>query len=147
MDKKTRTLIIIGGIVTFVIVPVVATLIFSQANKPADDSADQISKPLAERSNEELTEAVAQAQPDNLTDENGNPNFVISDVKKPQAGWYIVKMHFKYDTEGLNPAKALLYDYGQDAGLKLMIGPGTSFTSEETEPLGIPDAITKELNE
>lgn len=146
MDKKTRTIIIVGSIITFLIVPVVATLIFSQATKPADDSADVTTPPLKSRSNDELARAIAADQPDNLTDENGEPNFVISKVNNPQEGWYIATMHFKYDTEASNPAKTLLYDQGEGAGLKVIVGPGTSFPAEVTEPLGIPETIAKELN-
>lgn len=141
MDKKTRTTIIIGLIVTFLIVPVATWFVLSQQN--GDQIRPTQTQPEA-RSNEEITDAIIQSNQDLST--NDSPTFTISDVKTPQTGWYIVTIHTNDDPEGRNPAKVLLYDYGQNGGLRVMLGPGTSFPQDVTQPLGIPDAIAKELN-
>lgn len=141
MDKKTRTTIIIGLIVTFLIVPLVTWFVLSQQN--GDHSQPTQTQPEA-RSNEEITDAIIESN-QGLSADNG-PIFTISDVKIPQTGWYIVTIHTNDDPEGRNPAKVLLYDYGQNGGLRVMLGPGTSFPQDVTQPLGIPDAITRELN-
>lgn len=141
MDKKTRTIIIIGLTVTFLIVPVVTWFVLSQQN--SDQSQPPQTQP-EERSNDEITDAIIQSNQGLSTDDG--PIFAISDVKIPQTGWYIVTIHTNDDPEGHNPAKVLLYDYGQNGGLRVMLGPGTSFPQDVTQPLGIPDAIARELN-
>jgi len=142
MDRSNRTLIIIGIIVAFIVVPVATWLVLSQLNS-TDQQASQ-PQPLEERTNQEIVDAIMQSSP-NLSN-NGEPTFTISNVGKPQAGWYIATIHTNDDPEGRNPAKVLLYDYTQNGGLRVLLGPGTSFPTEVTQPLGIPESIAEELN-
>ncbi len=141
MDKKTRTVIIIGSIITFIIVPIAAGLIFSALQHPQQNPTTQ---PLTNRSAEEIQTAIIQKNSD-LSD-NNKPTFAIAKTSNPQPGWYIITIRANDDPEGLNPAKLLLYDTGGKDGLKVLLGPGTSFTNDVTEPLGIPTSIVEELN-
>jgi hypothetical protein len=148
MDKKTRTIIIIGCIVTFVIVPAVTIFLLSKNNatkqQPKDMSkVDNSSKTkLPDRSNDELLKIIADTKSDELTD-NGKPIFGIKSVSQPAAGWYVVTIHLLDDPQGTNPAKMLVQDTGS---LAVLLGPGTSFPSETTESIGVPDVVAKELN-
>jgi hypothetical protein len=142
MDKKTRNLIIIGSIVTFIVVPVAATLLLSRSQQPQDtDTAPPTSDVanLPNRSNDELAAAIKD-QSDALAE----VPFVVVDVKKPQKGWYIVIIRNQDDPDGLNPAKVLLQD--TTAGLSVLLGPGTAFPAESTQSIGVPDDVARELN-
>jgi hypothetical protein len=147
MDKKTRTIIIVGCIVTFIIVPAVTIFILSKNNtkqQPKDTSKVDNSKKtqLPNRSNDELLKAIANNKSDELTD-NGTPIFAIKSVSKPVTGWYVVTIRLLDDPQGTNPAKMLLQDTGS---LSVLLGPGTSFPSETTESIGVPDVVAQELN-
>jgi hypothetical protein len=142
MDRSNRTLIIIGIVVAFVVVPVATWIVLSQLN--TTNEQPQQSQPLEERTNQEIVSAIVQSSP-NLSN-NGDATFAISNVAQPQSGWYIATIHTNDDPEGRNPAKVLLYDYAQNGGLKVLLGPGTSFPKDVTQPLGIPDSIAQELN-
>jgi hypothetical protein len=144
MEKQTKQLIIIGTIITFIIVPVVATLIITKMSPAPDTSIPVVETPLAVRSNDELKQAIQADKPE-LTADN-KPTFMISNSKNPQRGWYIVTIHLTDDPEGTNPARILMYDYGKDGGIQIVLGPGTDFSPETTEARGIPDAVAKELN-
>lgn len=143
MDKKTRTLLIIGSIITFIVVPITATLILSQVNKQPEDPAI-VSNPeqLPERSQDELKKAITD-QSTELSGENAVA-FTITNVKQPEKGWYVVTIRTDDDPEGLNPAKVLLQDVG--GRINLLLGPGTSFSTETTQQVGVPDAVAQELN-
>lgn len=142
MDKSNRTLVIIGIIVAFVVVPVATWLVLSQLNTTSEQPAQP--QTLAERTDGEILDAIVQSN-ENLSSD-GQATFAISKISKPQTGWYIATIHTKDDPEGRNSAKVLLYDYGQNGGLRVMLGPGTSFPKDVTQPLGIPDSIAEELN-
>jgi hypothetical protein len=146
MDKTTRTLLIIGSIITFVIVPVAATLIFSALNQPAPSNDPQTTADLPslpERSQEELADALAEQSPE-LIDGDGNRIFAIFDIQHPEPGWYIVKIRNLDDPDATNPAKVLVQDTGI---LLVLLGPGTTFPIESTRSIGVPDAIAEELNQ
>lgn len=141
MDRKNRILIIIGLIVSFVVVPVITWLILSTISSTSESPQSE----TVEKSEQDITNAIVQNNAQLSSD--GEPTFIISDISIPQTKWYIVTIHTKDDPEGLNSAKILLYDYGADAGgLKVLLGPGTSFPSDITQPLGVPDSIAQELN-
>jgi hypothetical protein len=149
MDKKTRTIIIIGCIVTFVIVPAVTVFLLSnnttkQQTKDTSKVDESPKKQLPNRSDSELLKAIADNKSDELTD-NGTPIFGIKSVARPIAGWYVVTIHLLDDPQGTNPAKMLLQDDGDN--LSVLLGPGTSFPSETTESIGVPDVVAKELNQ
>ncbi len=141
MDKKTRLVIIIGSIITFIIVPVAAGLLFSTLQRPKAPTLQPI---LVERSSGEIKAAIIKSQPD-LAD-NNTPIFSITKTSRPQPEWYIITIRNNDDPEGSNPAKVLLFDSGGTDGLNVLLGPGTSFPSDVTEPLKIPEPIVKELN-
>jgi hypothetical protein len=150
MDKKTRAIIIIGCIVTFIVVPAVTVFLLSK-NQPAEpsknapNSDDSSNTKLPDRSNAELAKAIATQKTD-LTD-NGEPIFAIKAVARPITAWYIVTIHLIDDPEGNNPAKMLLHDSGdKSGGLRVLLGPGTSFPEESTETIGVPDVVARELN-
>lgn len=145
MDKKTRIIIIVGSIITFVIVPIVTALIISQNQQPVDDDRAVVENPqqLPERSNDDLAKAIND-QSQELKSEDGNYTFVILNVKQPEKGWYVVTIRAADDTsENPNTALVVLQDTGH---LQLLLGPGTSFSQELTQSLGIPDTVARELN-
>ena len=147
MDKRTRLVIIIGCIVTFIIVPAVTLFILTkndtnQRAKNASKVDTSKQTQLPNRSTEELTSAIANSE-SSLT-EGGKPTFAISTVTKPTAGWYVVTIHLLNDPEGTNPAKMLVQDDGDR--LSVLLGPGTSFPTETTQSIGVPDVVAEELN-
>lgn len=140
MDKNTRLIIIIGSIVTFIIVPVVATLLLSNTSRPQDTEQDSTSiTELKDRSNDELHKAIKEQSP-----ELAEVPFVIAKSTQPQKGWYVVTIRAEDDPEGQNPARLLLQDTNN--GLSLLLGPGTSFEENATDPVGVPDNVAEELN-
>jgi hypothetical protein len=139
MDKYTRKIIIIGSIITFIIVPIAATLLLSQLYRNDSGEATEV---VANRSNKELLTAITSANPDFIVD--NTPTIIIVSVTKPQNSWYVVTIRDNSDTEGTNPAKILLHDDGKK--LKVLLGPGTEFPADVTAPLGIPSNVLKELN-
>lgn len=142
MDKKTRNLIIIGSIITFVIVPIAAYLILNRGSQPTSTDTTPATSDVANlpnRPNDELAAAIKKQSPD-----LAEVPFVITDVKKPQKGWYIVIIRNQDDPDGLNPAKLLLQD--TTAGLSVLLGPGTEFPAESTQSIGVPDDVARELN-
>ena len=149
MDKKTRAIIIVGCIITFIVVPAVTIYILSNnqaKQQPKDTSKTDNSKKtqLPNRSDSELAKAIADNKSDELTD-NGTPIFAIKSVARPATGWYVVTIRLLDDPQGTNPAKMLLQD-DADSGLTVLLGPGTSFPNETTESIGVPDVVAKELN-
>lgn len=143
MDTKTRNILIIGSIITFIVVPIAATLILAQVNKqPAEPAIVTNPEQLPERSNDDLQKAITE-QSSELGGENAIA-FTITNVKQPEKGWYVVTVRTDDDPEGLNPAKLLLQDTGDR--ISLLLGPGTSFSPETTQQVGVPDAVAQELN-
>lgn len=135
MDKNTRSLIIIGSILTFIIIPVSAWIILSQTNKtPKGDAPSTAVTELKDRSNDELLTAMKE-QSGELKD----INFTITTVKRPQKGWYVITI----ESDG-NPGRMLLQDTNN--GLAVLLGPGTFFDTDATDPVGVPDAVVEELN-
>lgn len=145
MNSKTRLTIIIGCIITFVVVPVVAVLIFSSLQpKPVDNSRKDVSV-LPDKSNQELLDAILLNNPELKSDQG--PTIAIMNVAKPEKGWYVVTIRQIDDTAGDNPAKVLLFDSGVGSNsLRVLLGPGTDFPVETTRPLGIPQKVLTELN-
>ena len=142
MDKKTRNLLIIGSIITFVVVPIAAYLLLNRSSQPSDSGVTPPTSDVAnlpDRSSDDLKKAIKDQ-----SSELGEVDFVITNVKKPQKGWYVVTIHTVDDPEGLNPAKLLLQD--TTAGLNVLMGPGTDFPAEDTQAIGVPDNVAKELN-
>jgi len=142
MNRKR--LIIIATCTVLLVGALVAYYFINQANQAKQQSQEESSIP-ANRSNNELTLAIAAQAPE-LAD-NGQPVFVIDSVKKPLAGWYIVTMYQKDDPGKTNPARILLQDRGSNkGGLQVVMGPGTAFPDEETKAYGIPEPVAKELD-
>ncbi len=140
MDKTTRNIIIAGSIITFIVIPIIATFILSRTNQPQDVEQDSTSvTELKDRSNDELHEAI-EAQSPELADFP----FVITKATQPQKGWYVVTIRAEDDPSGQNPARLLLQDTNN--GLSLLLGPGTSFDANATDPVGVPDNVAEELN-
>jgi len=152
MDKKTRTIIIVGCIVTFLVIPAVTALILSRLyQKPQDQTQQAKTNPtqnsptLPKRSNDELTSAITNKNPDLVSD--GKPTFTLVNASNPLPGWYVVTIRDLSDVDGTNPAKLLIQDTGNnETGLNVLLGPGTAFPAEVTDPLGIPGPVVKELN-
>jgi hypothetical protein len=146
MDKKIRNTIIGGVIISFIIVPAVTIFTLSIVNpKPTEvDTTPDRKITVSNRSNDELSAAIVDQQSSLVSD--GQPIFAIVKVDKPQTSWYIVTIRGLEDTEASNPAKVLLQDNGSEIGLKVLLGPGTQFPSDVTQPLGIPDPVVEELN-
>lgn len=145
MDRKTRTILIIGSIVTFVIVPAVTMFVVSYFSQKPQEQTTSVSTSSTDRSNDDFIAVITSKNSDLVSD--NKPTFSIMDVVKPQNGWYIVTIRDSSDTNGTNPAKILFQDTGNTKpGLSILLGPGTSFPSDVTEPLGIPEAVLKELN-
>jgi hypothetical protein len=139
MDKKTHKIIIIGSIITFIIVPIAATLILSNIyQKDSDKTITQ----LIDRTDKELLAAITSSRPELIS--GTSPTITIVSAKKPETGWYVVTIRQNDDIEGMNPATVVLQDDGKR--LNVLLGPGTEFPSEITSPLGIPINVLKELN-
>jgi hypothetical protein len=145
MNKKTRIIIIIGSIVTFILVPLVASLIFSSLQPKKEDLTKKDVSSLPDKTDKELLDAIAANDQSLTTD--GKPNIAIINTVKPQKGWYIVSVRQIDDINGDNPAKILLHDTGIGTNsLSTILGPGTDFPQETTQSLGIPDSVVKALN-
>ena len=150
MDRKTLTIIIVGCIITFLIVPIATLLIVEHFSKqPASNNGNSSQTSSnnntipSNRSNDEITAVIVAKHPE-LSSDNG-PIFVIMNVTKPALGWYVVKVRMQDDAEGTNSARILLQDTPQK-GLQMLLGPGTSFPDDVTQPLGIPTVVSQELN-
>jgi hypothetical protein len=146
MDKKTRTTIIIGGILTFIIVPLVTAFIFSQMQpKPTPPVVKKDVSVLPDKTDKELLDVITTTDP-SLTS-NGEPSIAIMSTAIPEKGWYVVTVRQIDDVDGENPAKILLHDSGAGSNsVSVLLGPGTDFPDETTQSLGIPDKVLAELN-
>jgi hypothetical protein len=145
MDKRTRTIVIIGCIVTFIIVPLGAIWIFSSLQPKTENVTKEDVSTLPDKTDKELLDAMVSNDPTLVT--GGKPNIAIINVVKPEKGWYIVNVRQLDDIDGENPAKVLLQDTGTSShSLSTLLGPGTDFPEETTQSLGIPDSVMKELN-
>lgn len=141
MQKKTRTIIIIGSIVVLIALIAGVSFAIYQTNQPTTT----VEVSLKDRTNDELSSAITTNRPELIN--SGKPTFVIVDVKKPQTGWYIVTVRDQADTEGTNPAKLLLHSLGNGSNdLKVLIGPGTSFPNEDLQAWDVPGPVAEELN-
>jgi hypothetical protein len=98
---------------------------------------------LPNRSNSDLIAVVIKDVPSMGID--GKPTFVIGDTKKLHNVWYVLTIYTNEDTAKTNPGKILIHDSGNN-GLAVILGPGSSFPNDETQPLGIPDDVAAELN-
>jgi hypothetical protein len=144
MNTSTKRIIIIGLIVCFVIVPVGLSLWLSWQHKSADQSTASTHNP-PKRSDDELMTAITSSLPA-YTDDSGHSTIDIVSSSRPAPNWYIVKIIQKGDSSD-NYAKVLLNDpYTSASGLRVVLGPGTSFSSDDTAGKGIPDVVLKELN-
>lgn len=145
MDKRTRITIIVGSIITFIVVPIVAALIFSASQPKTEKIVKEDVSTLPDKTDKELLDAMVANDPSLSTD--GKPNIAIINVIKPEKGWYVVNIRQIDDVSGENPAKILLHDTGIGTqSLSTLLGPGTDFPQETTQSLGVPDSVMKELN-
>jgi hypothetical protein len=145
MDKRTRTIIIIGSIATFIIVPLAAIWIFSSLQPKVVTVTKEDVSTLPDKTDKELLDAIVTNDPSLASD--GKPNIAIISTIKPEKGWYVVNVRQIDDINGDNPAKVLLHDTGIGTqSLSTLLGPGTDFPEETTQSLGIPDSVMEELN-
>jgi hypothetical protein len=143
MDKKTR-IIIIGSIVTFIFTLFIATFIFSHSHQNPSQSVVKSLPMLPKRSDTELLNAITSSNPSFI--QGTQPTIAIVSVAKPQIGWYVVTLRQTSDPTGGNPAKMLVHDLGSNTGLEVLLGPGTDFPSDVTNPLHLPPSVLSELN-
>lgn len=135
MDKNTRLIVITGSVLTFIIIPVVAWVMLSQSNQSASSETDSTAiTELKDRSNEELLDAIKKQ-----SGELADITFTVTEVTQPQKGWYVVTI----ESNG-NPGRMLVQDTNN--GLAVLLGPGTYFDSNATDPVGVPDTVAEELN-
>jgi hypothetical protein len=97
------------------------------------------------RSNEQLMTSITTSLPQYL-DDNGKPTITILRSSHPHPNWYIAVIILNGDTSD-NYAKVLINDpYESASGLRVVLGPGTAFTTDDTNGKGIPDSVLKDLN-
>ena len=144
-NSKTRKLIIIGCIVSFLVVPILTVLILSRLHKPAAEPAPASTvERLAPKSNGDLTAAIVHRIP---SLKSGNdPIFVIVNAVTPQKNWYVITIRHKDDPSGNNLAKVLLKDCGGSLGLVALLGPDIQFNPTVMQANAIPDVVATEMN-
>lgn len=144
MDKSTKRIIVIGCLVCFVVLPLGISLwaVYSSQHQAAPQ-VTTVTPP--QRTDTELLSAITTSLPA-YVDSNGKPLITIIKTTHPQPNWYIVTMKLISDSSD-NYAKVLINDpYTSDKGLHVILGPGTSFSSDDTAGKGVPDSVLKELN-
>lgn len=141
--KNTRLIIIIGCIVTFIIVPAIAY--FALMPKDTSGGTNIAAQNLPDRSHADISTAITNKVPE-LMDDNSKPTFTITKVVRLEKVWYVVYLRTNDDTSNSNPFKALIYDNGSKEGLSVLLGPGSAFPEDETQQIGVPSSIAKELN-
>jgi succinate dehydrogenase hydrophobic anchor subunit len=139
MNNKTLT--ITGSILIVLVISIIGFFVFSANKKPAATTNTQVVVP-ENRTNSELTRVIIASHPELSV--NGKAAFLIDTVKKPKSGWYIVTIYNTDDPQKLNAARVLLHDYSR--GLELVLGPGTSFSAEQTQAFSVPSSVAEELN-
>lgn len=141
--KYTRLIIIIGCIITFIIVPAAAYFTFAPKNTGSMQNIP--AKDLPNRSQSDISTAITNKMPE-LMDSDSKPTFTITKVERLEKVWYVVFLRTNDDVSNSNPFKALLYDNGSKEGLSVLLGPGTAFPENESQQIGVPSSIAKELN-
>lgn len=142
MEKSTKILITCGLLVCFLIIPIGVYVLAQTSTKPEEKSVLTRTPPA--RSNDELISAIT-SDPAYL--ENGGvPDIIIKEYLRPLPNWYVVTIQMKSDDTG-NTAKVLVNDPVSDvSGIRVILGPGTSFSEQDISEHGVPSGVLEVLN-
>lgn len=116
----------------------------SGSGSGSDDSGELYYSPdsgvvsLHERTRSEITATMVQDS-SSLRTSSGKPNFNIISVKRIDKAWYVVKIVNSVDPS-VGTAWVILKDNGDNGGLSIYAGPGTSFTNVD-----LPSSVRKAI--